>query len=139
MSLNLFDIEKIKIGTLLRNTKWRPFSSIVICLLLEILCKYFTLYPYIWWDLCSTYKQLTTFQISSKQYFLVLISGGTNSKYSNFEHPNFDIFELRTWRTSVLNSKTNSNFQCRTSNSEKYKKTLIFCINFFTLLFIEIF
>ena len=66
-------------------------------------------------------------------------SVGTNSKYSKLEHPNFDIFELRTWWTSVLNSKTNSNFQCWTSNSEKYKKTLIFCIKFFTLLFIEIF
>ena len=54
---------------------------------------------------------------------LIGISGGTNSKISNFEHSNSGIFELRTQRTLAQKSMSNSNLDSRTSNFRKNKMT----------------
>ena len=55
----------------------------------------------------------------------IFISGGTNSKNPNFEHPNFGISELRTPRTYLKKYKSNSNFKGWTSNFYKDKKIMI--------------
>ena len=57
------------------------------------------------------------------QELVLISSGGTNSKISNFELPNSGIFELRTQRTLAQKSMSNSNLDSRTSNFRKNKMT----------------
>ena len=57
-----------------------------------------------------------------KYRFKYETSVGTNSKSPNFEHPNFGISELRTWRTYAQKSVPNSNFESRTSNFRRILK-----------------